>query len=86
MPFRILGKFVYPTLPKSLGILLVLYPKRTAVEVKPKKDSLGITCCTVLLTGVSGLLRDRAEDNYGDIRASTAGPADGGRWSHGRPR
>ena len=29
-----LGKFVYPTLPKSLGTLLV-YPKRMAVGVKP---------------------------------------------------
>ena len=33
-PFRILGKFIYPTLPKSLGMLLV-YPKRMAVGVKP---------------------------------------------------
>ena len=29
MPFQILGMFVYPTLPKSLGMLLV-YPKRMA--------------------------------------------------------
>ena len=36
VPFRMLGKFVYPTLPKSLGMLLV-YPKRIAVGVKPKE-------------------------------------------------
>ena len=40
---------------------------------------LATTCYIVLWTGVAGLLCDRAEDNYGDIRASTAGTADGGR-------
>ena len=44
------------------------------------------TCITDSLSDVAGLLCDRAEDNYGDIRASTAGTADGGRWSHGRTR
>ena len=37
VPFRILGKFVYPTMPKSLGMLLV-YPKRMAVGVKTKDE------------------------------------------------
>ena len=35
-PFQILGKFVYPTLPKSLGMLLV-YPTMIAVGVTPKE-------------------------------------------------
>ena len=35
MPFQTWCKFVYPTLPKSLGMLLV-YPKRIAVWVDPK--------------------------------------------------
>ena len=34
---RFLGKFVYPTLPKSLGTLLV-YPERMAVGVKGGKE------------------------------------------------
>ena len=36
MLLRILGKFVYSTLPKCLGMLLV-YPKRMAVGIKPKE-------------------------------------------------
>ena len=39
-PFRILGTFVYPTLPKSLGMILV-YQKRMAVGVTPKEDRGG---------------------------------------------
>ena len=38
-PLRNLGCFVYPTLPKSLGMLLV-YPKRMALGVNPKEDFL----------------------------------------------
>ena len=33
MRLQIMDKFVYPTLPESLGMLLV-YPKRMVVEVK----------------------------------------------------
>ena len=40
--FRILSKFVYPTLLKSLGMLLV-YPKRMAVGVKPKEERAILT-------------------------------------------
>ena len=36
MLLRILGKFVYSTLPKCLEMLLV-YPKRMAVGIKPKE-------------------------------------------------
>ena len=36
------------------------------------------TCKIGPLSDIAGLLCDRAEDNYGDIRASTAGTADGG--------
>ena len=36
MPLQNLSQFVYPMLPKSLGMLLV-YPKRMAAGVKPKE-------------------------------------------------
>ena len=44
--FRIVGKFVYPTLPKSLGMFVLVYPKRMAVGVKPKESKEAMDVAT----------------------------------------
>ena len=59
-PFRSLGKFVYPTLPNSLG-MCVVYKKRLAVGVNPKRGfcqqmTREITksqCCYVIVTNTN---------------------------------
>ena len=49
MPFRILGKFVHATLPKSLGMLQA-YPKMVTLGIGVKPKEAGRECVCDYLT------------------------------------